>query len=175
MYYPSLMAVVNSSQELKYILSYSLGLLECVKQVVHTSRPLGRCSNSSNSVFSTNSNTRYNFPFLKRLLGACHYYLLNASLSRTIFSCLSSLSIFTSRIVVFLTTSSSSELSLNFFTATMITRSQNLMPNHRRGGVGGKLTVVATLFIFGFVDNTVGSFTDDANYFVFIHIWKGFL
>lgn len=66
------------------------------------------------------------FPHIQRLnkvfifyIFNSKYYLLKASLICTIFSCLSILKILTSRKVVFLTDSSSSD-SLNFFTATRL-------------------------------------------------------
>ena len=89
-------------------------------------------------------------------------YLLNASLSITIFSCLSILSIRISRLVVFLTTSSSSVDSLNFLMATIIHLNFKTESNQT-------LTVLSIVLILCFVNYTVGSFTYDSYYFVFIH------
>ena len=87
-------------------------------------------------------------------------YLLNASLRITIFSCLNVLSILISRLVVFLTISSSSIDSLNFLIATILGQSDFYCDS---------LTMLSIFLVLGLVHNSVGTFSDDADGFIFVH------
>jgi len=84
-----------------------------------TSRPEGLSSRTSSRFLSTYSKTRCNLPFLMNFISPSteNPYRLKASLSCTMLSCLNIRSNFTSRRMLFLTKSSSSD-SLNFLIAT---------------------------------------------------------
>lgn len=92
-------------------------------------------------------------PFLPKIEG--RDYRLKASLSWTMFSCRSMRSIFTSRMVVFLTISSSSD-SLNFLMATI-------------GCLRREDTELARLLVPGLVHHAVRPFSHYADHFVLVH------
>ena len=89
-------------------------------------------------------------------------YRLKASFNVTIFLYLSMRSIRTSRMIVFFAISSSSD-SLNFLIATI----------SKGECVWFWLTEISGLLALGFVDDTVGSFANDADNLILIHNYKG--